>query len=95
MYNLQSGKHRQRFPARLTQAQAKKLKLQELEAEAQVLDTTTNSTPKFKRGQGRHKGAITGIAVDGLNRTVISCGEDGKVKVNSLSNHHASNAHFS
>ncbi|KAF2196499.1 Utp21-domain-containing protein [Delitschia confertaspora ATCC 74209] len=77
MYNLQSGKHRQRFPARLTPNEAKKLKLQEDEALNMMVDTIDS---KFRKGQGRHKGAITGIAVDSLNRTVISCGEDGKVK---------------
>ncbi|KAF2191079.1 Utp21-domain-containing protein [Zopfia rhizophila CBS 207.26] len=80
MYNLQSGIHRQRFPTRLTPAQAKALKLQELEAENVILGANSSSLPKFSRGQGKHKGAITGIAVDSLNRTVISCSEDGKVK---------------
>jgi U3 small nucleolar RNA-associated protein 21 len=36
---------------------------------------------RFPKGVGKHKGAITGIAVDSLNRVVISCGDDGKVKV--------------
>ncbi|ORY17781.1 Utp21 specific WD40 associated putative domain-domain-containing protein [Clohesyomyces aquaticus] len=75
MYNLQSGKHRQRFPARLTPSQAKNLKLQQLEGKSQ-----SDSNHGFGRGEGKHKGAVTGITVDSLNRTVISCGEDGKVK---------------
>jgi len=27
---------------------------------------------------------VTGIMIDGINRTVISCGLDGKVKVHSI-----------
>ncbi|KAF2473227.1 Utp21-domain-containing protein [Lindgomyces ingoldianus] len=80
MYNLQSGKHRQRFPARLTPAQAKKLKLQRLERDVGVPTAQSDAKTVFGRGEGKHTGAITGIAVDSLNRTVVSCGEDGKVK---------------
>jgi U3 small nucleolar RNA-associated protein 21 len=78
MYNLQSGQHRRRFPTRLSQAEAKKLKLQQLQLEDAVLDA---QPVKYGKGVGKHKGAITGIAVDSLNRVVISCGDDGKVKV--------------
>jgi U3 small nucleolar RNA-associated protein 21 len=39
-----------------------------------------DTTRKFGKGEGKHKGAVTGLAVDGLNRTVISCSDDGKVK---------------
>jgi U3 small nucleolar RNA-associated protein 21 len=38
---------------------------------------------KTVKGQdqiGQHIGQVTGIKVDGLNRTVVSCGADGKVK---------------
>lgn len=80
MYNLQSGKFRRRFPARLTPIEAKKYKLQQLQAEEDV-DTADESTRKFAKGEGKHKGAITGLAVDGLNRTVISSSDDGKIKV--------------
>ncbi|KAF2115866.1 Utp21 specific WD40 associated putative domain-containing protein [Lophiotrema nucula] len=80
MYNLQSGIHRRRFPARLTPAEAKKLRLQELSADGNTLDLAVSGPQNFGKGQGKHKGAITGIAVDSLNRVVISCGEDGKVK---------------
>lgn len=79
MFNLQSGIHRQRFPARLTPQQAKRLKLQQLEEEESM--EVEAKPKKFARGQGKHTKAVTGIAVDNLNRTVISCGEDGKVKV--------------
>lgn len=80
MYNLQSGQHRRRFPARLTPQEADKLKLQRLQGE-DALDVDPPSKPKFLKGQGKHKGAITGLAVDSLNRVMISCGDDGKVKV--------------
>lgn len=81
MYNLQSGQHRRRYPARLTPAEAKKMKLQQLQQENEVLAIESPASPRFAKGQGRHKGAITGLAVDGLNRVVISCSDDGKVKV--------------
>ncbi|GME63450.1 WD repeat containing protein [Neofusicoccum parvum] len=77
MFNLQSGIHRQRFPAKLTPQQAKRLKLQQLEEDSIELD---DKPKNFARGQGKHSKAVTGITVDNLNRTVISCGDDGKVK---------------
>ncbi|KAL6705769.1 rRNA-processing protein utp21 [Coniothyrium glycines] len=79
MYNLQSGQLRRRFPARLTPAEAKKYKLQQLQAEG-AHEVTDETTRKFAKGEGKHKGAITGLAVDGLNRTVISSSDDGKLK---------------
>ncbi|KAF2133259.1 Utp21-domain-containing protein [Dothidotthia symphoricarpi CBS 119687] len=79
MYNLQSGQHRRRFPARLTPAEAKKYKLLQLQAE-EDFGGDTGASKKFGRGEGKHKGAVTGLTVDGLNRTVISCSDDGKVK---------------
>jgi U3 small nucleolar RNA-associated protein 21 len=81
MYNLQSGQHRRRFPARLTPAEAKKYKLQQLQAEESMFGTDMDSPRKFAKGEGKHKGAVTGLAVDGMNRTLISCSDDGKVKV--------------
>lgn len=96
MYNLQSGQHRRRFPTRLTQAEAKKLKLQQLEAGHTIVDTDQDSLPKFAKGQGKHKGAVTGIAVDSLNRVMISSGDDGKVKVGYITRveeHHAHMLH--
>jgi U3 small nucleolar RNA-associated protein 21 len=80
MYNLQSGQHRRRFPTRLTQKEAQRVKLQQLEAENSMVVLDTSSSQKFSKGQGKHKGAVTGLAVDSLNRVVISCGEDGKIK---------------
>ncbi|KAL8828254.1 MAG: hypothetical protein Q9170_006682 [Blastenia crenularia] len=74
MFNLQSGLQRQRFPAPLNPTQAKKLKLQATTEEA------STNTPRFGPGEGKHKKAVTGLMVDPLNRTVISCGLDGKIK---------------
>lgn len=81
MYNLQSGQHRQRFPARLTPTEAKKYRLQQLQAEENMFGRDFDAPRKFAKGEGKHKGAVTGLTVDGLNRTVISCSDDGKVKV--------------
>ncbi|KAL2002534.1 hypothetical protein VTN02DRAFT_6557 [Thermoascus thermophilus] len=75
MFNLQSGMHRQTFPARLSPSQARKLKL-----EHEALAFNTGGRNKFQVGEGRHTKAVTGLMVDSLNRTVISCGLDGKVK---------------
>lgn len=75
MFNLQSGLLRQRFPAPLNPAQAKKMKLQELNPQ----QLSANS-PRFRLGEGKHKKAVTGLFVDPLNRTIISCGKDGKIK---------------
>lgn len=35
----------------------------------------------FKGNGAKHSKAVTGVAIDGLNQVVISCGLDGKVKV--------------
>ncbi|KIW91549.1 uncharacterized protein Z519_07515 [Cladophialophora bantiana CBS 173.52] len=67
MYNLQSGAHRQRYPPRLTPAQAKQLKLQNAEP-GQVITVP--------RG---HRGPITGIVVDNLNQTMVTSSLDGSV----------------
>ncbi|KAI9659894.1 MAG: hypothetical protein M1821_001246 [Bathelium mastoideum] len=81
MFNLQSGIHRQRFPARLTQLQAKQLRLQQLRIEDELEEENDPNDPKkYKKGQGKHTSAITGLVVDNLNHTVISCGLDGKLK---------------
>lgn len=77
MYNMQSGMHRQRFPARLTPQQAKALKS---DMAKQGLLEEDDGKKKFFRGQGRHATAVVGLAVDSLNKTVVSAGSDGKVK---------------
>ncbi|KAK4142375.1 Utp21 specific WD40 associated putative domain-containing protein [Dichotomopilus funicola] len=80
MFNLQSGKHRQRFPSRLTPAQLRQLKMQQLKALDETSKLETRSKPTFAPGTGRHTQAVTGLVVDSLNRTVISCSLDGKIK---------------
>lgn len=80
MFNLQSGNHRQRYPARLTPAQARQLKIDLLKADDEIVPTSNLAKAKFYRGQGKHTSAVTGLAVDNLNRTVISCGADGRIK---------------
>lgn len=67
MYNLQSGIHRQKFPPKLTPAQAKQLRLGQLQ--------TSHGT--VKKG---HHGSVSGIAVDTLNQSMVSCGLDGSVR---------------
>lgn len=77
MFNLQSGQHRQHFPARLTPMQAKQLKL---DIAKHGLREETDGKKTFLRGQGRHSHAVVGLAVDEMNKTVISAGSDGRVK---------------
>ncbi|KAH8763476.1 Utp21 specific WD40 associated putative domain-containing protein [Hyaloscypha sp. PMI_1271] len=71
MFNLQSGLHRQRYPSKLTPAQARKLKIQQAEG---------GVAKSFQPGLGKHKKAVTGLIVDSLNKNVISCSLDGKIK---------------
>lgn len=67
MFNLQSGIHRQRFPPNPTAGQAKKWKQQQA-----LSGDEARSSP-------RHRNRITGIAVDNVNKTVVSCGLDGAI----------------
>ena len=80
MYNLQSGVHRQRFPSRLTPAQARQLKMQQLRQADDVVQLQNEGARKFAAGTGKHTKAITGLIVDSMNKTVISCSLDGKIK---------------
>ncbi|KAJ4294788.1 rRNA-processing protein utp21 [Collariella sp. IMI 366227] len=80
MFNLQSGRHRQRFPSRLTPAQLRQLKMQQLKALDEVNKLQSRSRKTFAPGTGRHTKAVTGLVVDSLNRTVVSCSLDGKIK---------------
>jgi U3 small nucleolar RNA-associated protein 21 len=77
MFNLQSGLHRQRFPSKLTPAQARKLKMQQMEAAEGKIEAHPT---RFQPGLGKHRKAVTGIVVDSLNQHVISCSLDGKIK---------------
>ncbi|KAK3324298.1 Utp21 specific WD40 associated putative domain-containing protein [Cercophora scortea] len=78
MFNLQSGRHRQKFPSRLTPAQLRQIKLQQIRS----LDTVSQLTNQksFSRGTGRHTRTVTGIVVDSMNKSVISCSLDGTIK---------------
>ncbi|KAI9817352.1 MAG: hypothetical protein M1832_004658 [Thelocarpon impressellum] len=79
MFNLQSGHHRQRFPPALTPAQARALSLEQSSQDTVVLREKAGGS-RYNRGEGRHTKAVTGLMVDATNKTVISCGLDGKVK---------------
>ena len=76
MYNLQSGLRRQRFPTRLTKAQAQKL------AQSRATQALSNGdvVEQYAKGIGKHTAPVTGVEVDSLNQRVISCGSDGKLK---------------
>ncbi|EFX05995.1 hypothetical protein CMQ_4064 [Grosmannia clavigera kw1407] len=81
MYNLQSGLHRQRFPSRLTPAQARQLKVQQQLRQADsVAQLQAAATSGPTPGTGRHSKAVTGIVVDSLDRFVVSCSLDGTIK---------------
>lgn len=81
MFNLQSGMHRQRFPSRLTPAQARQLKLHQLkQADAIHQLQARSSKLNFAPGTGKHTKTVTGIVVDSMNKLVITCSLDGTVK---------------
>jgi U3 small nucleolar RNA-associated protein 21 len=67
MFNLQSGAHRQRYPPRLTPAQAKQLKQQQADPE------------HVAAGARGHRAAITGVVVDNLNQTMVTASLDGMI----------------
>ena len=77
MFNMQSGLHRQRYPARLTPMQAKQLRL---EIQKHGLIEEDDGKKQFYRGQGKHGYAVVGLAVDSLNKSIVSTGADGKIK---------------
>ncbi|EMC92653.1 hypothetical protein BAUCODRAFT_37557 [Baudoinia panamericana UAMH 10762] len=80
MFNLQSGMHRQRFPARLSPQQAKQLKLDMLKHGLEE-ERSKDGKKIFYRGQGKHASAVVGLEIDSLNKTVVSAGTDGRVKI--------------
>ena len=80
MYNLQSGVHRQRFPSKVTPAQARQIRLQQLRQADDVAHFQTDTGGKFLAGTGKHTKSITGLVIDSLNSTVTSCSSDGKIK---------------
>ena len=80
MYNLQSGIRRQRFPSRLTPSQARQIRLQQLRQADDVAQLEIGGSPKHLPGTGKHTKAVTGIVVDAMNKTVVSCSVDGRIK---------------
>lgn len=80
MYNLQSGRYRQRYPSKLTPAQANKLKIQQAQAAEASVQLHSTSKRTFPMGLGKHKKPVTGLVVDSLNKNIISCSLDGKIK---------------
>ena len=83
MYNLQSGYHRQRYPAKLTPGQAKMMKLQKHSTTQKVNGVHTQSN-KVVDVHKFNASNVTGVAVDNINRTVISCLRSGIVKVKKM-----------
>lgn len=77
-FNLQSGIQRQKFPNPLTPQQAKKLKA--MQSHSIELSGGPKHSVRFGAGEGKHRKAVTGLMVDAMNRTMYSCGLDGKLK---------------
>lgn len=67
MFNMQSGQHRQSFPARAPKSGLAK--------------RSTIALSPLSAQEAKHTKPVTGLMIDNLNRTVVSCGLDGKVKV--------------
>ncbi|KAI1816504.1 WD domain-containing protein [Poronia punctata] len=80
MFNLQSGLHRQRFPSKLTPAQARQVRMQQARQADTVVQLQARASTGFLPGVGKHTKAVTGIVVDSMNHVVISCSLDGRVK---------------
>ncbi|KAL4811574.1 Utp21 specific WD40 associated putative domain-containing protein [Aspergillus unguis] len=65
LFNMQSGQYRQSYPPEKPKNNY----------------GNAHGLPKQPTGTiTTHTKAVTGLAVDGLNRTIVSCGLDGKVK---------------
>ncbi len=67
MYNLQSGIHRRKFPPKPSPVDVKQLRLRQLRNDTESAD------------QGHH-GSISGITVDALNQSMVSCSLDGSIR---------------
>ncbi|KAI1185760.1 WD domain-containing protein [Nemania serpens] len=80
MFNLQSGLHRQRFPSKLTPAQARQVKMQQARQADTITQLEARTSSRFLPGTGKHLKAVTGIVIDSMNHFVISCSLDGRVK---------------
>ena len=80
MYNLQSGYHRQRYPAKSTMARARMQRIAQGERPNSTHRINSGGQMSTKSQAGGHP-AILGIAVDSLNRTVICCTRNGIINV--------------
>ncbi|KAL2761170.1 hypothetical protein ACRALDRAFT_1059169 [Sodiomyces alcalophilus JCM 7366] len=80
MFNLQSGIHRQQFPSGISPSQAKQFDTQQFKQADNMSRLDSSLGVSSLPGAGRHTKAITGIVVDSLNKTVVSCSLDGQVK---------------
>lgn len=78
LYNLQSGLHRSSFPPKLSPGQAKNLLTTKSVKANEKCEYLSKS--KYSLGRGKHTNAVTGLVVDSLNKNIISCSLDGKVK---------------
>lgn len=79
MFNLQSGQTRQKFPAPVTPQQAKQIR-EQLAQTDDIASAMPSDGRKFWPGTGKHTKAVTGLVVDQMNKYVVSCSRDGKVK---------------
>jgi U3 small nucleolar RNA-associated protein 21 len=77
MFNLQSGLHRQSFPA----PRASSRSHAEPFLPQRFPLTVKSSLNKSGVAEGKHTGEVSGLAIDSLNRVVVSCGLDGRIKV--------------
>lgn len=68
VFNMQSGLHRQSFPSKLSKSRNLKSKI----------------STASREGEWKHTKEVTGLMINALNQTVVSCGLDGKVKVSHL-----------
>ncbi|KAF4592439.1 snoRNA binding protein [Ophiocordyceps camponoti-floridani] len=80
MYNLQSGIRRQQFPSKVSPAQARQLRLRQLQQADDVAQLHVETGRRFPPGTGKHTKRVTGIVVDSMNKYIISCSLDGMVK---------------
>ncbi len=68
LFNMQSGQHRQSYPRKVNNK-----------------FTNEGAGPVRQSNiSAKHTKAVTGLAIDSLNRTIVSCDLDGKVKVGFL-----------
>ena len=80
MYNLQSGYHRQRYPAKVTPAQARMRKMAKQESRPSRNDANGHRSLSVSYATENDR-AIVGLAVDVLNRTVLCSTRNGIIKV--------------